>query len=581
MIKTEDVINEFDLIDREKYKDMLGMVNIPDFYKCIAQFSGLSIPDISDNVMKEYLVTWAENKYRFYQMLGNKTKLDMPFEYEHMRDDIRNEIANISREFPVYSYWLEEFASMKENKIKNDYNLGYSLLNKVNKYFPQYKLIGSTITHFFKSCLQSPDELVTKVASIFENQKVKATYTISIDPVDMMLASENPYDWCSCYRLELGNDGSHADGCLAAVLDTASLITYVWNNEGKFDLYDKYKFKSIKYKRMRQWIAISDKFDAIHFNAIYPGKNYDTDFEKQLRVMVEKVVATYANIEDKWKKNEDWRYDCYRQFNYGYSEYSGHRIYTQVNIDGEETRNLIVFDREIKCPCGCGNIMPGSYDSDDEDEYDNEYSYNGNGFTFENYALRHWCEYADEYCCEGCTHCCEENCRYCEYWKDAHPVCDLDTSHTCENPRRYDVDDGIVYSCEEHCHDCPVYQECHQEDEEEEKDEEPITVTINKANDAENMEWITSQVGNNIITTNSPLAKVNEDDEPVKWEISTLETNGTRLSARTNGNNLITIAPYEHNALASQIAEMTRNMNSTELLYRTDILGNWNNNAEG
>ena len=30
--------------------------------------------EIDDEMIKEYLLTWAKNKYRFYKMLGNKTR---------------------------------------------------------------------------------------------------------------------------------------------------------------------------------------------------------------------------------------------------------------------------------------------------------------------------------------------------------------------------------------------------------------------------------------------------------------------------------------------------------------------------
>ena len=129
------------------------------------------------------------------------------------------------------------------------------------------------MTHFFKSCLQAPDELVTRLGRIWEHETITGTHTISIDPVDMMLASENPYDWQSCYRLETFDGGSHADGCLAAVLDDSSLITYVWNREGKYSLYNRYDFKKIRYYRMRQWVSVSPSQNSIHFNDIYPRKN--------------------------------------------------------------------------------------------------------------------------------------------------------------------------------------------------------------------------------------------------------------------------------------------------------------------
>ena len=40
----------------EKYIPMLKMVNIVDFTKCIAQFSGLKPSSIKDEVIKDYLL---------------------------------------------------------------------------------------------------------------------------------------------------------------------------------------------------------------------------------------------------------------------------------------------------------------------------------------------------------------------------------------------------------------------------------------------------------------------------------------------------------------------------------------------
>ena len=66
----------------EQYRPMLKEVSIPDFTKCIAQFSGLHISKVSDEVIKTYLLTWAKNKYRFYQLLGNKLKIDNKIQYK-------------------------------------------------------------------------------------------------------------------------------------------------------------------------------------------------------------------------------------------------------------------------------------------------------------------------------------------------------------------------------------------------------------------------------------------------------------------------------------------------------------------
>ena len=66
----------------EQYRPMLKEVSIPDFTKCVAQFSGLHIKDVKDEVIQTYLLLWAKNKYRFYQLLGNKLKVDNKIQYQ-------------------------------------------------------------------------------------------------------------------------------------------------------------------------------------------------------------------------------------------------------------------------------------------------------------------------------------------------------------------------------------------------------------------------------------------------------------------------------------------------------------------
>lgn len=497
MIKTQEIIESLDLIDREKFAPMLKQVNIPDFYKCIAQFSGLPISSVSDEVIKEYLTIWCKNKYRFFQMLGNRIKLDQKFIYNRPETDLSESFLDLGKLFPAFYQWLHLFKGQTKNKIEklSPYGREGQLKDDIKMLFPQFSIEGSSVTHFFKSKLNAPDELVTKIGKLFENDKVEATHTISIDPVDMMLASENPYDWNSCYRLELDRTDSHADGCLAAVLDTTSLITYVWSNEGKYDLYDTYKFKNIKYYRMRGWIAISDDFMAIHFNSVYPGRReYDKEFNQQLRDVVETVVAQYKKVPNTWKKNpyieieredpEDnnkyyWRdcrylYGFEREFYYGYGEYDNEYVYVNKSIfdniqekmklkDFEAyEKRVTVYNEKITCPCGCGVELMGS-DEIDEDEGD--YEYNGEGFIAENFyeRERYWCEYKGDYCNYECDSDC---CDGCSYWDDAHPICDLDDCE-CNDPDASEVYDGTMHSYKDWCAECPRWKECHKEEEKE------------------------------------------------------------------------------------------------------------------
>ena len=405
MLKTRTLIDKLG----EEYAPMLRKVNIPDFTKCIAQVSGLDMNDVSDAVIEEYLTHWAVNKKRFFDLMGD-IKVDIPYDYVDTDSKFGDKLREIGKKYPAYFLWFKLFDGLRSNKIERD-NLSYNDENDLEDAFDrEVNVEGMTLTHFFKKYLQAPDEITTEIGRVFENTALKANFTISIDPVDMMTASENPYNWTSCYRLERDFFECHADGCIAAVLDTTSMITYVWTNEGKLNLYNNFELKNVRYKRMRMWIVVSQNMKTIHFNTIYPGKyNYSDSFEKEIRGVVEKYFCDKLGIRNMWK-----RADTYINWfiNYGYGEFSDSDIWTQSD---SEPQNLMVYDVPIKCPDGCGdNLIPTSGYEEDE-----EFRYNGEGLRRENYEecdYRHYCDYIDDYCDS-------EDCDYCEHWNRENALC--------------------------------------------------------------------------------------------------------------------------------------------------------------
>ena len=459
MLKTIDLIKDVD----EKFVPMLKQVNIPDFTKCIATLAWREVDQIRDDVIKRYLVQWAENKYRFYQMLGNQMKIDCPFSYSRLKSETRERLINLKQEFPAYIPWIEVLRECTANKLTNR-EMSWELRKWICEGFPQFRYEGSSITRFFKSCLCAPDALVNKLAQVFENSTVDATYTISIDPVDIMLASESPYDWSSCYKLDPRDEGSHADGCIAALIDSSSLIPYVWNKEGEYKLQaSQLKFKSVRYKKMRAWVSISPDFNGFYMNEIYPGKGeYGEDFEKKLRVIVEKTISDYVQLEDKWLRIYDPK--CYRKFPYGYDEYDEHdRTYVRIGFE-----NLVqdwrVFDVRIKCPCGCGMSMPGFHDTN---AAECDYSeYNGNGYGCQGIRQEHYCEYIDDYC--DCDPENDDACLDCYYWQQNHPRCPYDPCEECTqynsalaDTTQDDEDRHCVCATAEHCEGCNIWKDAH------------------------------------------------------------------------------------------------------------------------
>lgn len=460
MLKTKDLIENVD----EKFVPMLKEVNIPDFTKCIATMTWRGMDEVNDRMIKEYLLQWAKSKYRFYQMLGNKTRIDCPFTYKRLKEETRERMVNLAQDFPAYYPWLEACRCMTANKMTSR-EIGWEFGKWMADAFPNFRWEGSSLTRFFKSCLQAPDELINRIAQAFENNTVNATYTISIDPVDIMLASENPYDWGSCYRLDPRDDENHADGCLASVLDTSTLITYVWNKEGEFLLgEDKFKFKSIRYKKMRAWISIAPDFNAFYMNRIYPGKNdYGEEFEKTLRVIIEKTISDYTKLEDKWERN--YSSMCQRKFPYGYEEHDNEDS-TFVRAGFRDVvSNWFAYDVRILCPCGCGLSMPGFYDGC-ADEQDNA-EYNGDGYGCSGIREQYYCDYSGDYC--DCNPDDDDCCCDCCYWQDAHPVCSLDESTECIRDGEGDptVRGGIARACFEDCQRCRIWEHYNPEQEDE------------------------------------------------------------------------------------------------------------------
>ena len=453
MLKTKDLIEKIG----EEYAPMLRQVQITEFTKCIAQFSGLRMDRVSDKAIEEYLTKWAINKKRFFDLMGGNIRVDIPFIYKDEDRNYKEMFLEVGRKYPgLYPWFMILASNSKQNKI--DINkIDWDARDYFNIFGRElYSFSGMALTRFFKNSLKAPDECVTDIGRIWENNEVNATFTISIDPVDMMLASENPYKWNSCYRLENDFPDSHADGCLAAILDTQSLITYVWNNEGKYNLYGNYELKSIRYKRMRMWIAISDNMTTIHFNQIYPGKGqYSDDFNKMFRNIIETFICDKLQVKNMWKSIDYNNISCDRDYLYGYNEYDYDFCWYRSDTEPED---IIVYNTPITCPCGCTWIFPGS----DSEECEDYLHYNGQGFNCNNFNEEHWCEEADEYVdCDG-------DCENCETWRRSHAICELDTDHYCterdlweaEDEGDVDFSDSRIVRCNPgYCMGCPLARE--------------------------------------------------------------------------------------------------------------------------
>lgn len=293
MLLTKDLIEGAD----EQYREMLTTVNIPNFTKAISCFANAPIKNLDEEVLKEYLYTWAKNKYKFWQMFGNKTRVDIPIEYSRPAHERRDIFIDLKREFPAFTPWIEGIETARANRLKR-YELSREFVEWIQRGWPDFKYEDAAISKFFLHRLNAPMELVNNLMKVYENEKVSATFTLSIDPIDIMFASETPY-WNSCYRLNTIDHGdTHADGLVAALLDSSTIITYTWNEEGKYNFTSsdlKYEFKDIRYKKLRIWVSIEPTtMESFYMALIYPKKEeMGEEFEKMIRLEIERVIGNH------------------------------------------------------------------------------------------------------------------------------------------------------------------------------------------------------------------------------------------------------------------------------------------------
>lgn len=439
----------------EKYIPMLKKVDIPNFTKAIAVFSNLKLNEISDDVIKDYLHTWAKNKYFLFKFLGNNLTKNEKVFLKKDDEDKKNQIRILKEKYAYALFWIDEFSYFKENKIIMS-DLNHYLKSTIRDLFMEEPKDGISITNFFKNWLKAPEELVTDLAKLWEGQDGDYyNYTISIDPIDYMFASETPFEWSSCYSIHKAeNEETHADGCLAAMLDGAHAISYTWKNEGKYAI-NKFEFKNIKYKHLRQWIVFSKDLLKLYFCRLYPESRRDGDnaYERTLRLVVERMVSEYLGIKDNWVKTDEVRGNIIRVKPYGYDEFHQESIiihksllensnYTLSELL-ESLEPIEVYTETIKCPCGCNSYLEGTdffdmmispsidelKENGDIDKI-NYLEYIGGGLNCKNYVNKRYCKIGEQFC-ENNT--CKEECGDCEYWLDKYEaVCPI-TKQLCEN----------------------------------------------------------------------------------------------------------------------------------------------------
>ena len=110
------MLNKQVIIDKIgiEYQPMLDQISIPDFTKCIAQFSGLHIQNVSEKAIEDYLTKWCINKKKFFDLMGGNIRKDIPFTYKDPSLNYTTQFKEI--EFAIYcrQYETENYDAFAE-----------------------------------------------------------------------------------------------------------------------------------------------------------------------------------------------------------------------------------------------------------------------------------------------------------------------------------------------------------------------------------------------------------------------------------------------------------------------------------
>lgn len=378
-MKKQDILSKI----KEENLEMIRLVHLDNFIKCIGNLFGLSYKEMfaSDKYcdgIAYYLNTWAEQKRWLYDTLYNKsltisTNFEEKLDVTNYRDQFM-QLSEIEENylFRPYLAFLAGHVAYKDGQACNLYTSNSpSFYSCDNYYLPriftdkidQEKEIK--ITTVASKYFNLPQKLVDALGRILDNNRRKCTLTLSIDPVDILTCSVNPYHWTSCYSIT-NHCGSHADGALAAMVDSNSQVVYGWIDEGELDLTKSCSLKNVKFKLFRSWLNLTSDFKTLYVTSAYPYR--DTEHTKEIRLAIEDILDKYLNNTEKWRP---LGVAIERAMNYGYNEFS----YSTYSLQSAK-QFIEVYDIPLVRLDNVEEVFIGS----DEEVYDDE-------------AFEEFCEY--------------------------------------------------------------------------------------------------------------------------------------------------------------------------------------------
>lgn len=251
----------------------------------------------------KWLEDWADKKWPYYVMFGNKFEAQLPIQYEVdiERDKFTIDalIADLKVQFPQFALVLHQFS--KEEIIKNKINRMPSSLAEFTTVEP-----GTKLSKFLSSFLdnQKFDLELSKVVGL---TKLDSIIHISINPMDFMTSAVNKCGWTTCHNLY---GGCHANGGLSYMFDSGSLIAFMASNrQYLYDLDHKGKPFAWNSKSWRQLVYGDYHHNSFIFVREYPTEGHDENGSKDrpnevarenTRKFFEQIVSDFCGTANSW-----------------------------------------------------------------------------------------------------------------------------------------------------------------------------------------------------------------------------------------------------------------------------------------
>ena len=256
-------------------EEMLSKVDfdLMKHFFALGTWGNFGYNDIKDDIVKEYLVNWANAKKWLYLAMGRNLSVKKSVKVDKTERDMAQLIDELSHEFPVYGFHLRKFEV--EDVIKNK-------ISYVPSFYSRYTdicKVGMKLSKFLSQLLND-NAFDIALSKIMQNTKIDATVEISINPIDYMTMAIHKHRWASCYDI---SQGCYSNCAFSIMQDKGSVIAFKHNDKEYdygFELKDKhfnYKWNS---KQMRNVLFFDEETkcvlsclaqgsaDDIYYNAI-------------------------------------------------------------------------------------------------------------------------------------------------------------------------------------------------------------------------------------------------------------------------------------------------------------------------